>query len=98
MDRGAVQKAMAAATKAANIHKTVSIHNLRHSYATHLLEMGLDLRSIQELLGHDSPATTAMNTQLTQTLRQNTASVIEFLMGKMPTPSVHDSSKKRQQP
>ena len=98
MDRGAAQKAMAAATKAANIHKTVSIHNLRHSYATHLLEMGLDLRSIQELLGHDSPATTAMYTQLTQTLRQNTASVIEFLMGKMPTPSVHDSSKKRKKP
>jgi integrase/recombinase XerD len=88
MDRGSAQKAMALATKAANIHKTVSIHSLRHSYATHLLEVGLDLRSIQALLGHESPTTTAMYTQLTQTVQQNAAAVIEFLMQKIPTPSV----------
>jgi site-specific recombinase XerD len=63
-----------------NIHKKVSIHNLRHSYATHCLESGLDLRSIQELLGHDSPTTTALYTQLTQTLQKNNDTLIaQFL-------------------
>jgi site-specific recombinase XerD len=81
MDRGSAQIAMAQAKRAANIHKSVSIHNLRHSYATHCLEMGMDLRSIQELLGHDSPATTALYTQLTHTIQKNNDGIIQVLMG-----------------
>jgi len=47
------------------IHKKVSVHTLRHSYATHLLEKGVNLRLIQEYLGHKSPKTTAIYTHLT---------------------------------
>ncbi len=53
------------------IQKSASVHTPYHSYATHLLERGIDLRAIQEILGHISPKTTCVCTHLTDKLLSN---------------------------
>ena len=67
MPHNSVQDAFRAALKASGIPKRASVHTLRHSYATHLLEAGVNLRLMQAYLGHDSPTTTALYTHLTAT-------------------------------
>ena len=80
MDRGGAQQAMKQVVKECGISKKISIHSLRHSYATHLLEQGLSLRHIQAILGHASPTTTARYAHLTDITEKDSITTINELM------------------
>ncbi len=80
MSKSSVQDAFRAALKDSGNNKRASVHTLRHSWATHLLEAGVNLRLIQEWLGHSSPATTSVYTHLTVKAEQLGAAAINQLM------------------
>lgn len=74
-----LQNVLKQALKKSNIKKDVTLHWLRHSYATHLLESGTDLRYIQELLGHKSSKTTEIYTHVSTKNIQNIKSPFDDL-------------------
>ena len=78
----AVQRAFRLAVAQSGLQKPASVHTLRHSWATHLLEAGVNLRVIQAWLGHTSPSTTALYTHLTRKTEElATAAVNQLLEG-----------------
>ncbi len=77
--KSSVQHIFKKAMRHAGIHKDIGVHGLRHSYATHLLESGADVRFIQELLGHNSIKTTQVYTKVTQTSLSKIVSPLDLL-------------------
>ena len=76
MDRGGLQKSLKVIVKSCGIHKHVTPHSLRHCYGAHLVETGLNLRAIQQEMGHECPKTTALYTQFTVAAQKKTSGII----------------------
>jgi site-specific recombinase XerD len=80
LNKSGVQYAFGAALKASGVHKRATVHTLRHSWATHLLEAGVNLRQLQVWLGHSSLSTTAVYTHLTRLAEALAADAVNRLM------------------
>jgi site-specific recombinase XerD len=89
-DRSSVQGAMRRVALERNFQKAISIHSLRHSYASHVLEAGVNLRLIQQYLGHSSLQTTMVYRHLTTVSQEQAVARIETLMGPWTMPSLAD--------
>ena len=81
-----VQNAFKAALLESGINKKASVHSLRHSFATHLLECGVDIRIIQRILGHGSITTTCIYTHLTDKITDHLTQTLNHLMTDLSLP------------
>jgi integrase/recombinase XerD len=84
MDARGVQKAFHEALVASGLTKPASVHSLRHSWATHLLESGVNVRLIQVWMGHTSLTTTAVYTHCTRKAEQLAADALSALTAALP--------------
>ena len=82
--RPEVSRAFKLALGESGVSKAATVHTLRHSWATHLLEAGVNLRYIQQWLGHRSLQTTARYTHLTQKAEAATAAQLDDLIAALP--------------
>jgi integrase/recombinase XerD len=83
MHESGLQKAFRHAVQEVGLNKPATVHSLRHSWATHLLERGVNLRLIQLWMGHTSPTTTAIYTHLTRNTEVQAADALEQLTAGM---------------
>lgn len=82
LDRGGVQKALRAVVESCGLKKSISPHSLRHAYATHLVEAGVELTEVQRILGHHSILTTVRYTHLTDQTKHHAIDRINALMDR----------------
>lgn len=80
MDASSIQAAFRATIRESGIQKRLTIRSLRHAYATHLLELGMDMRLIQDLMGHEDSKTTARYAHITKTCRDHTTDRLQLLL------------------